>query len=54
VKNNISYLFSRTEGSGDGLYTAVLLPKNDDDSLKIVQNDLTLGNDDEIIVMKLG
>ncbi|MCR5122967.1 MAG: hypothetical protein K6B74_11170 [Ruminococcus sp.] len=54
VKNNISYLFSRTEGSGDGLDTAVLLPKNDDDSLKIVQNDLTLGNDDEIIVMKLG
>ena len=54
VKNNVSYLFSRTEGSGDGLDTAVLLPKNDDSELKIVQNKLALESSDEIIVMKLG
>jgi hypothetical protein len=54
VKNNVSYLFSRTEGSNDGLDTAVLLPKNDNSSLKIVQDKLSLENDDEIIVMKLG
>lgn len=54
VKNNVSYLFSRTEGNGDGLDTAVLLPKNDDSSLKIVQDKLKLEKDDEIIVMKLG
>ena len=54
VKNNVSYLFSRTEGSNDGLDTAVLLPKNDNSSLKIVQDKLSLEKDDEIIVMKLG
>ena len=53
VKNNISYLFSRTEGSNDGLDTAVLLPKNDNSDLKIVQDKLTLDSRDEIIVMKL-
>ena len=53
VKNNISYLFSRTEGNQDGLDTAVLLPKNDDSNLKIVQDELILEPDDEIIVMKL-
>ncbi|MBR0483759.1 MAG: hypothetical protein IJJ69_03155, partial [Oscillospiraceae bacterium] len=53
VKNNISYLFSRTEGNHDGLDTSVLLPKNDDSSLKIVQDELLLEPDDEIIVMKL-
>lgn len=53
VKNNISYLFSRTEGNHDGLDTAVLLPKNDNSNLKIMQEELTLAPDDEIIVMKL-
>lgn len=53
VKNNISYLFSRTEGNQDGLDTTVLLPKNDDNNLKIVQDELILAPDDEIIVMKL-
>ena len=53
VKNNVSYLFSRTEGSNDGLDTAVLLPKNDNSDLKIVQNELTLEPDDEIIVIML-
>ena len=53
VKNNVSYLFSRTEGKGDGLDTAVLLPKNDNSDLKIVQNELTLEPDDEIIVIML-
>ena len=53
VKNNISYLFSRTEGSNDGLDTAVLLPKKDNSDMKIVQDKLTLENNDEIIVMKL-
>ena len=53
VKNNVSYLFSRTESSNDGLDTAVLLPKNDNSSLRIVQDKLRLENDDEIIVMKL-
>ena len=51
VKNNISYLFSRTEGNDDGLDTAVLLPKNDNSELKIVQNELILEPDDEIIVI---
>ncbi len=53
VKNNISYLFSRTEGNHDGLDTAVLLPKNDDSNLKIIQDELILEPDDEIIIMKL-
>ena len=53
VKNNVSYLFSRTEGADDGLDTAVLLPKNDNSDLKIVQNELTLEPDDEIIVIML-
>ena len=53
VKNNVSYLFSRTEGGDDGLDTAVLLPKNDNSDLKIVQNELTLEPDDEIIVIML-
>jgi len=53
VKNNVSYLFSRTEGKGDGLDTAVLLPKNDNSDLKIVQNELTMEPDDEIIVLML-
>lgn len=53
VKNNISYLFSRTEGNNDGLDTAVLLPKNDNSDLKINQNELILEPDDEIIVMTL-
>jgi len=51
VKNNISYLFSRTEGSNDGLDTAVLLPKMDNSELKIVQDELTLDPDDEIVVL---
>lgn len=54
VKNNVSYLFSRTEGNHDGLDTAVLLPKNDNSPLKIVQDKLSFENNDEIIVMKLG
>ncbi len=53
VKNNTCYLFSRTEDKNDGLDTAVLLPKNDNSPLKIVQNELTLDSDDEIIVMRL-
>ena len=53
VKNNVSYLFSRTEGSNDGLDTAVLLPKNDDISLIIAKERLSLEKNDEIIVMKL-
>jgi hypothetical protein len=53
VKNNISYLFSRTEGNHDGLDTTVLLPKNDDSNLKIIQDELILEPDDEIIIMKL-
>ncbi|MBR6386132.1 MAG: hypothetical protein IKS03_08465 [Ruminococcus sp.] len=53
VKNNISYLFSRTEDNNDGLDTAVLLPKNDNSNLKIVQNELILEPDNEIIVVKL-
>ena len=44
---------SRTEGKGDGLDTAILLPKNDNSDLKIVQNELTLEPDDEIIVLML-
>ena len=53
VKNNVSYLFSRTEGNNDGLDTAVLLPKMDNSELKIVQDELTLEPDDEIIVIML-
>ena len=53
VKNNISYLFSRTEGKNDGLDTSVLLPKSDNSDLKIVQNELTLEPDDEMIVIML-
>ena len=52
VKNNICYLFSRTEGNHDGLDTAVLLPKNDDSDLIIIQNELTLQPEDEIIVIE--
>ena len=51
VKNNISYLFSRTEESNDDLDTAVLLPKMDNSELKIVQDELTLEPEDEIIVL---
>ncbi|HAG13806.1 MAG TPA: hypothetical protein DCG49_08095 [Ruminococcus sp.] len=51
VKNNVSYLFSRTEGKNDGLDTAVLLPKNDNSDLRIDRNELTLEPNDEIIVI---
>ena len=53
VKNNVCYLFSRTEGNNDGLDTAVLLPKNTDSELTIMQGKLTLEAEDEIIVIEI-
>lgn len=53
VKNNVCYLFSRTNGNNDGLDTAVLLPKNDDSDLTIIQDELTLEPEDEIIVIEI-
>lgn len=53
VKDNVCYLFSRTEGNNDGLDTAILLPKEDDSDLMIVQNELTLEPEDEIIVIEI-
>ena len=53
MKNNVCYLFSRTEGNDDGLDTAVLLPKNNDSKLTIMQDKLTLEPQDEIIVIEI-
>ena len=53
MKNNVCYLFSRTEGNHDGLDTAVLLPKNNDSELTIMQDQLTLEPQDEIIVIEI-
>ncbi len=53
MKNNVCYLFSRTEGNHDGLDTAVLLPKNNDSELTIMQDKLTLEPEDEIIVIEI-
>ena len=53
VKNNVSYLFARTEGNNDGLDTAVLLPKNDDGEGTIRLNRLTLEPEDEIVVIEI-
>ena len=53
MKNNVCYLFSRTEGNHDGLDTAVLLPKNNDSELMIMQDKLTLEPEDEIIVIEI-
>ena len=53
MKNNVCYLFSRTEENNDGLDTAVLLPKNNDSELTIMQDKLMLDPEDEIIVIEI-
>ena len=53
VKNNVCYLFARTEGNHDGLDTTVLLPKDDNSDLKLTPDKLKFESDDEIVVIKL-